>query len=841
MPQLPFDFTFNIDESSANRVEKKIADIDNAVSKIGSSAPKGKAVGVDEATIKSFQRLGRATKRYAKDNQESMIKASRAVLGLGNEVKKTSGDIVLDFTQGVNLANVEAQDLEQAMTALNESFKENRVGVGHASSGLKNLGIDARNLNKSTANANQTLFAFSDLVQDSTQFTQGFSQGMRAIGNNVGFTAELFSNMKNRVDLYNESIIQAGGSQKDFISVSGQLRKSLKGFGGVLIAINTAFVVGQIFADRNRREMKKLEEQARATAEGISEVANEFAKAMGGNTPDPFGMRARQIEIDLLESQLKTFNEEQLKASLTSKAFAKGSEAAAKGSEMLRSTIEDSDTYLAKFGNGLRYAFGLDNTAVGREIITYTEYLNQSVKDFNTTVDEFVQKGKLPQEMAFLEGSILANNVAMPVFVGEMIKFKDTSFTVEEDIRRLGNLFKGDTRKSFESFADSFGEFVENPLKKITEMFPNASFEMAKFFGLLKEQDIVKFEALRELRIELEKTQAEQTAYNNLLNQEGFEGLKAYKEGVDALAKATSVYKAELFLVNEGQINFAGLLVKGKESRTEAISRLSLLADEQLRVFENTELSTEARERAFQVFQLLNPILEQHQESLRQVGDQVEDITFKNTAFLSGFDKIDFAVARQKVELERLKKEFPELGTQIDEAREKLESFAELQKMSLAFSNISDLASGLGQLGEAFGATKDFRIAMAMVDGGAAIISTLADPTLGVAAKIGAAAGIAAQVKSTIDQMKKVKVGSGGSVGNMGASSQDVRTPSSFLSFGDTSSEKQSGTGMDMADIISSARSQPQVPQVNLNIDRGGITQSVKMGQREISSRQLSP
>lgn len=840
MPQLPFDFTFNIDESSANRVEKKIADIDNAVSKIGSSAPKGKAVGVDEATIKSFQRLGRATKRYAKENQESMIQASRAVRGLGNEVNKASDEIVLDFTQGVNLANVEAQDLEQVMTALNESFKENRVGVGHASSGLKNLGIDARNLNKSTANANQTLFAFSDLVQDSTQFTQGFSQGMRAIGNNVAFTAELFSNLKNRVDVYNESIIAAGGSQKDMITVTSQLRKSLRGFGGVLIAINTAFVVGQIFADRHRREMKKLEEQARATAEGISEVANEFAKAMGGNVPDPFGMRARQIEIELLEGQLKTFNEEQMKASLTSEAFAKGSDAAAKGSKALRGVIEDSDTYLEEFGNGIRYAFGLDNTAVGRDIIAYTQYLNQAIKDYNTTIDDLVE-GKLPNELEYMEQSMEDVNFQMPIFVGEMLKMKETSFSLEEDIKRLGNLFKGETKESFESFAEGLSEFIENPIKKITELFPNASFEMAKFFGLLKEQDIVKFEALRELRIELEKTNAEQTAFNNLLQQEGFEGFKAYKEGLDALAKATSVYNAELYLVNEGQIAFSGLLVKGKETRTEAIGRLKELADEQLRLYENTRLDTEERDRAFQVFQLLNPILQQHQEALRQVGDQVEDITFKNTAFLSGFDKIDFAVARQRAELQRLKQEFPELGAQIDVAIEKLEEFAELQKMSLAFSNISDVASGLSQLGEAFGATKDFRIAMAMVDGGAAIISTLADPTLGVAAKFAAAAGIAAQVKQTIDQMKKVKVGSGGSVGDGGVSAQDVRTPSSFLSFGDTSSQKQSGSGQSMADIISSAKLQPQVPQVNLNIDRGGITQSVKMGQREISSRQLSP
>ncbi len=838
MPQLPFDFTFNIDENSANRVEKRIADIDNAASNIGSSSAKGKAVGVDESTIKSFGRLGRATKRYAKDNQASMIQASRAVRGLGNDVQKTSDEIVLDFTQGVNLANVEAQDLEQVMIALNESFKENRVGVGHASSGLKNLGVDARNLNKATANANQTLFAFSDLVQDSTQFTQGFSQGMRAIGNNVGFTAELFANMKNRVDLYNESIIKTGGSQEDFISVSGQLRKSLKGFGGVLIAINTAFVVGQIFADKHRRAMKKLEEQARATAEGISEVANEFAKAMGGNIPDPFGMRARQIEIDLLESQLKTFNEEQLKASLTSKAFAKGSEAAAKGSGILRDTIENSDTYLEKFGNGLRYAFGLDNTGVGREIITYTQYLNQAVKDFNTTVDEFVQEGKLPQEMQFLEESILANNVAMPVFVGEMIKFKDTSFTVEEDIRRLGNLFKGDTRKSFESFANSFGEFVENPLKKITEMFPNASFEMAKFFGLLKEQDIVKFEALRELRIELEKTQAEQTAYNNLLNQEGFEGLKAYKEGIDALAKATSVYNAELFLVNEGQIGFAGLLVKGKETRVEAIGRLQELADQQLRIFENTQLSNEERERAFQVFQLLNPTLQQYQESLRQVGDQVADVAFKNTAFLNGFEKIDFQVAKQRAELQRLKQEFPELGAQIDVATAKLEEFGELQKMSLAFSNISDVASGLGQLGEAFGATKDFRIAMAMVDGGAAIISTLADPTLTVAAKIAAAAGIAAQVKTTIDQMKKVKAGGGGDAVSSAKNAKSQFSQS--ISFADPTAKESVGGGSMEQPILSSARAMQQ-PIVNTVIlDRKGLAIASNRGQQELENNSVS-
>ena len=828
MPQLPFDFTFNIDENSANRVEKKIADIDNAVSKIGSSTAKGQAVGIDDATIKSFQRLGRATKRYASDQGQSFKSARADILGLGNDVTKTSNTISTDLVKGATLSSNQIEELGQVMTELNEDLKNTRVGVGHASSGLKNLGIDARNLNKSTANANQTLFAFSDLVQDSTQFTQGFSQGMRAIGNNVAFTAELFSNLKNRVDVYNEAIIAAGGSQKDLLTVSGQLRKSLRGFGGVLIAINAAFVVGQIFADRHRRAMKKLEEQAKATAEGVSEIAREFASAMGGNVSDPFGLRARQIEIDLLQSQLKDFNEEAVQESILSEA-----------TKDFKQDIEDARQAIKDFADiekhdlrliiteGIPNAFG----AVGRG----TRDAIAGVINFGK---EMVKMNKEIRESASFDRPALTPEEAAEVEEAIRKAREENAEFYRESLEASGLTEAADRLKEY---GGEINEFLADPLGNVINKFPTASFEMAKFFGLIEESDIVRFEALRELNIELEKTRAQQEAYNELLNQESMKGLKSYTESLKDLARATTIYETELFLVNEGQIAFAGILAQGKQSRANAIAQLQTLADEQIRDFENTTLSTEARERAFQVLQLLIPTLREYQEGLRQASEKVEDITFKNTAFMSGFAQIDFEAAKQIRELDRLAQQYEELGIDITEAKEKVLEFAELQKISLAFSNISDLAGGLDQLGEAFGATKDFRIAMAMVDGGAAIISTLADPTLGVAAKIGAAAGIAAQVKQTIDQMKKVKVGSAGSAGNMGASAQDVRTPSSFLSFGDTSSQKQSGSGQSMADIISSARLQPQVPQVNLNIDRGGITQSVKMGQREISSRQLSP
>ena len=197
---------------------------------------------------------------------------------------------------------------------------------------------------------------------------------------------------------------------------------------------------------------------------------------------------------------------------------------------------------------------------------------------------------------------------------------------------------------------------------------------------------------------------------------------------------------------------------------------------------------------------------------------------------------VDFAVARQRAELQRLKQEFPELGAQIDVAIEKLEEFAELQKMSLAFSNISDLAGGLDQLGEAFGATKDFRIAMAMVDGGAAIISTLADPTLGVAAKIAAAAGIAAQVKQTIDQMKKVKADGGGNFTKPSTQSQFTQA----ISFADPVSDTPVG-GQPPSNIASSSRFVSQQKIVNnIIVDRKGLAIATNRGQQELENNSVT-
>jgi hypothetical protein len=178
----------------------------------------------------------------------------------------------------------------------------------------------------------------------------------------------------------------------------------------------------------------------------------------------------------------------------------------------------------------------------------------------------------------------------------------------------------------------------------------------------------------------------------------------------------------------------------------------------------------------------------------------------------------------------------PVLKAAFAELIEDIENFAELQQLSMEFKGLSELGQGLGQFGEVFGATKDFRLAMALVDGGAAIISALADPTLGVAAKIGASLTIAAQVKQQIDQIKKVKLGGGGNVTKPSTQSQFTQA----ISFADPTPKDGVGGGSMEEPIPSSARATQQ-PIVNTVIlDRKGLAIASNRGQQELENNSVS-
>ncbi len=174
---------------------------------------------------------------------------------------------------------------------------------------FNNLDDSNKNLSKGLATSNQALFSFSDLVQDSAQFSQGFSQGMRAIGNNVGFTAELIGNLNRRVTDHNESLTKAEIAQGKSKTTIGELGRSFKGTGGIILSLNVAVLASQFAFEALDKKLKKLTDTGRAQADAFAEIAKAFADFDTG-APDPFGLRARQIEIELLTEQLGDFESE---------------------------------------------------------------------------------------------------------------------------------------------------------------------------------------------------------------------------------------------------------------------------------------------------------------------------------------------------------------------------------------------------------------------------------------------------------------------------------------------------------------------------------------------------
>jgi hypothetical protein len=122
---------------------------------------------------------------------------------------------------------------------------------------------------------------------------------MRAIGNNVAFTAELFSNLKVRVDQHNDAVRKGKIEGGQFTTVQDELKNALNGAGGMLIKLNVAVVASTIAFTALDKRLKKTTDAAKAQAEALADVAKSFSDLDTG-VEDPFGLRARAIEIGVL-------------------------------------------------------------------------------------------------------------------------------------------------------------------------------------------------------------------------------------------------------------------------------------------------------------------------------------------------------------------------------------------------------------------------------------------------------------------------------------------------------------------------------------------------------------
>jgi len=202
------------------------------------------------------------------------------------------------YKQEVEEANAEIAELK---AQLNGAIAKSR----EFSNTSKQTQGSTKRMNVSFSTANQSLFALSDGFQDAAQFQQGFGVGMRAIGNNVGFASELFLNLNRRIKEHNaalEAQVAAGRMsvatmQAQSTTMRSQLIRSLKGPGGLLIAINLVVTAITVFSNSLRNNT----EAAQEAAEGIGEYTDTLDTLRGLVTPELSqlqGLREERTELE---------------------------------------------------------------------------------------------------------------------------------------------------------------------------------------------------------------------------------------------------------------------------------------------------------------------------------------------------------------------------------------------------------------------------------------------------------------------------------------------------------------------------------------------------------------
>ena len=144
--------------------------------------------------------------------------------------------------------------------------------------------------NKAMSIGNQLAFSFGDLINDAAQFNFGFATGMRAIGNNIGFTAEMFMLLNMQAKLNGTTL--------------GTLVKSaLTPLTIGLLGLNTAISLVTVISQR-------LEAAAKKTSIGLDEfltaVKNLKQEAEGFSFLDENELRAN---IEILQAFEPLFDE----------------------------------------------------------------------------------------------------------------------------------------------------------------------------------------------------------------------------------------------------------------------------------------------------------------------------------------------------------------------------------------------------------------------------------------------------------------------------------------------------------------------------------------------------
>jgi hypothetical protein len=590
-------------------------------------------------------------------------------------------------------AEREVKDLEQQVRQLEEALERAGNESGNFNKKFKGTTEQAGANNKAFSSTNQLLFSFSDGVQDAAQFSQGLAQGMRAIGNNVGFTAELFANLITRVKNYNDNLTKVEIAQGKTKTVTSELKDSFFSAGGALLALNAALTIGQFI-------FNQFGKSAKEASGSVDDFISSSAELRAISDFD-------FLNIESLERQQDALN-------------------------LLLPDIEALD----KATNGLQR----NNTILGR---SYGLAASSAIGANNALVDQAEITQKLRDEFSGLTDIELNDLID---------KLKDLN--KELTLRRA--LFE---RDPLAKFIDAQARATQETLLLVDAGLKNKDalisrrnvlrglIEVEKRNGLTTDESKAKY---IELNKQLDAVNATIKEYNTE-SEEQAEKQRKLAEETRKLIIDIDKQEAAIASLN-ASLTFGDATAKAIElSSNHAITLKALKlayddADESQKKF--YEDLIKGQERLFELKGL--EFVKQSLESIRPEGFvNLFDELRKSTKDIE--TGLDTAFDKGLIDEKELKT-----------AKRQLKEYGDTQETILVSQTVGAVAKAAGAFGELFGASKEFRIAMAVADGAAAVVSTLA--SVPFPANLVAAASIAAQVAQQIKTIKGTKIGGSGNV-----------------------------------------------------------------------------
>lgn len=302
MPDLIYNVKFEIDKASAEKVgqivdtsntqdvkvlQKEVDQLNQVLKE--SSVENGKVSNSVKQKILAYKeevanlklldtKINKSIRVYGEFSEET----GALVTGLQRQseaVDRTGGELL-------ELANTSDRTTGEIVALTNAVSTGNRAMVAGArrsremSMAQRAMGGQLGSTNKTFAAGNQAVFSFSDLIQDSTQFSYGFAQGMRAIGNNIGFTAELLA-------------VMSAQAKESGQSLGGSLLASLKGVNGVVLGINVAVTIATVL-------LQKFGSTAKEAATEIEDLLSATTKLRESVSGDSFSfMNETQLRSEI--------------------------------------------------------------------------------------------------------------------------------------------------------------------------------------------------------------------------------------------------------------------------------------------------------------------------------------------------------------------------------------------------------------------------------------------------------------------------------------------------------------------------------------------------------------